>query len=116
MQKDYCQTNCFYFIKNSSIMFTGCCLAKLKCFILNCNPFFLSSILSDLKLDLLPKEATMIIEYIRTLIFECERNVSQSPQSLTSYSCLICCNLLSILNDEYANEMVIDKGLGLDKR
>ena len=52
----------------------------------------------------------MIIQYIRSLIYACEKNIKQNRDEINfhSYSGLICCNLLSILNDEYAHECVCD--------
>ena len=90
---------------------------ELTSIILDSRSFelFLNSILSDLwraynVSNILCIETMMIIQYIRSLIYECEKNIKQNKDeiNLQSYSGLICCNLLSILNDEYAHECVCD--------
>ena len=90
---------------------------ELTSIVLNSREFelFLNDILNDLwraynVSNILCIETMMIIQYIRSLIYECEKNIKQNKNeiNLQSYSGLICCNLLSILNDEYAHECVCD--------
>ena len=90
---------------------------ELTSIVLNSREFelFLNDILNDLWIkysvtNILCIETMMIIQYIRSLIYECEKNIKQNKNdiNLQTYSGLICCNLLSILNDEYAHECVCD--------
>lgn len=90
---------------------------ELTSITLNARQFelFLDDILSDLFAaanvgNILSIDRTQIIQYIRCLIYECEKNVKQNAEQINfeCYSGLICCNLLSILNDEYAAECVCD--------
>ena len=61
-------------------------------------------------LQLLPIEISMIIQYIRSLIYVYEERVLLKKGNLNEYNIKLCCSLLiKILNHDFSNQLVIDK-------
>ena len=75
---------------------------------------FLTDILHDVygeynMRNMLSMETMMVVQYIRSLLFECDKNLKHDDSDkwldLESYSGAICCNLLSLLKDEYVRSL-----------